>query len=76
VVVNDLGGPTASGQSGPGPARRGRDRLGGRGGGRNTEDVTSWEGGRALIDQAVEHFGGLDAVVNNAGSSGTSRSSP
>jgi NAD(P)-dependent dehydrogenase (short-subunit alcohol dehydrogenase family) len=33
----------------------------------NTDDISTWDGARALIDQAVEVFGGLDVVVNNAG---------
>jgi NAD(P)-dependent dehydrogenase (short-subunit alcohol dehydrogenase family) len=31
------------------------------------EDVTDWEGGRRLVSVAVERFGGLDVLVNNAG---------
>jgi len=67
------GGSTTSGArpraASPGPAQLVVDEIVSAGGEAvaNTEDVTSWEGGRALIDQAVEHFGGLDAVVNNAG---------
>jgi NAD(P)-dependent dehydrogenase (short-subunit alcohol dehydrogenase family) len=30
-------------------------------------DVADWEDSKRLIDTAVEHFGGLDALVNNAG---------
>ena len=33
----------------------------------NHEDVTDWEGGQRLITTAVETFGGLDVLVNNAG---------
>jgi NAD(P)-dependent dehydrogenase (short-subunit alcohol dehydrogenase family) len=67
VVVNDLGGPSDLG--GPAPAQLVVDEIVSAGGEAvaNTEDITSWEGGRSLIDQAVDHFGGLDAVVNNAG---------
>lgn len=33
----------------------------------NGDDVADWEGAQALINQAVETYGGLDVVVNNAG---------
>ncbi|MGQ0430833.1 MAG: SDR family oxidoreductase [Microthrixaceae bacterium] len=33
----------------------------------STHDITSWEGGKALIDLAVDELGGLDVLVNNAG---------
>jgi NAD(P)-dependent dehydrogenase (short-subunit alcohol dehydrogenase family) len=33
----------------------------------NTDDVSTLEGAQGLVDQAVEAFGGLDVVVNNAG---------
>lgn len=31
------------------------------------EDVGDWNGSKAIIDFAIEHFGGLDVIVNNAG---------
>jgi NAD(P)-dependent dehydrogenase (short-subunit alcohol dehydrogenase family) len=33
----------------------------------NGEDISDWEGSQRLINQAVETFGGLDTLVNNAG---------
>jgi NAD(P)-dependent dehydrogenase (short-subunit alcohol dehydrogenase family) len=33
----------------------------------NTDDISSWEGAQRIVNQAVETFGGLDVVVNNAG---------
>jgi NAD(P)-dependent dehydrogenase (short-subunit alcohol dehydrogenase family) len=33
----------------------------------NTDDVADWAGARHLIEQAVDTFGGLDVLVNNAG---------
>jgi NAD(P)-dependent dehydrogenase (short-subunit alcohol dehydrogenase family) len=33
----------------------------------NGDDISSWEGGQRLINAAVEAFGDLDIVVNNAG---------
>jgi NAD(P)-dependent dehydrogenase (short-subunit alcohol dehydrogenase family) len=33
----------------------------------SNHDITSWEGGQALIELAVTELGGLDVLVNNAG---------
>ena len=33
----------------------------------NGNDISSWEGARELVQQAIDHFGGLDVLVNNAG---------
>lgn len=33
----------------------------------NTDSVTSWEGANNMVTQAVDTFGRIDAVVNNAG---------
>jgi len=33
----------------------------------NYDDITSWEGGQRLIEQAIGELGGLDILVNNAG---------
>ena len=33
----------------------------------NADDVTSWKGGQDLVAAAVDHFGRLDVLVNNAG---------
>ena len=33
----------------------------------NFDDVSSFEGARAMVRQAVDDFGGLDVLVNNAG---------
>jgi len=69
VVVNDLGGgPDGSGSS-EGPAhevaREIRD-LGGEAVA-NTDDVADLDGVKRMIDIAVQNFGRLDVVVNNAG---------
>ena len=33
----------------------------------NGDDVADWEGAQRLINTAVDTFGGLDVLVNNAG---------
>ena len=74
VVVNDLGGDrTGSGpdpsETGAGPAEQVVDEITAAGGAAvaNTDNIATWDGAKALVDQAVEVFGGLDVVVNNAG---------
>jgi NAD(P)-dependent dehydrogenase (short-subunit alcohol dehydrogenase family) len=69
VVVNDLG----SGVDGSGrdvtPAQRVVDEIKAAGGEAiaNGDDVADWEGARRLVDQAIETFGDLHVLVNNAG---------
>jgi len=33
----------------------------------NTASVADWDGAKSMIDAAIEHFGRLDIVINNAG---------
>jgi NAD(P)-dependent dehydrogenase (short-subunit alcohol dehydrogenase family) len=65
VVVNDLGG---SGDE-QGPAEQVVAEITAAGGSAvaNDDDVTSWEGGERLVAAAVEAFGDLHVLVNNAG---------
>ncbi len=69
VVVNDLGGDRTGGGADIGPAQQVVDEITAAGGAAvaNTDDISSWDGAKALVDQAVQVFGGLDVVVNNAG---------
>jgi NAD(P)-dependent dehydrogenase (short-subunit alcohol dehydrogenase family) len=69
VVVNDLGGAIDGSGSDTGPAQVVVDEIISRGGEAvaNSDDVSSWAGAEALINLAIEHFGDLDIVVNNAG---------
>ena len=70
VVVNDLGASRdGRGESDSGPAHDVVAEIIAAGGQAvaNTNDVSSLDGARAMIAQAVENFGGLDVVVNNAG---------
>ncbi|HEY3878642.1 MAG TPA: SDR family oxidoreductase [Trebonia sp.] len=69
VVVNDLGGSRDGTGSSAGPAQAVADEITAAGGEAvaNTDDISSWAGAERLIGQAVDTFGGLDVVVNNAG---------
>jgi NAD(P)-dependent dehydrogenase (short-subunit alcohol dehydrogenase family) len=69
VVVNDLGG-SASGEGGDRtPAQEAVDEITAKGGRAvvNADSVSSWSGAEALVHQAVDTFGGLDILINNAG---------
>jgi NAD(P)-dependent dehydrogenase (short-subunit alcohol dehydrogenase family) len=69
VVVNDLGA-TVRGEGGDvSPAQQTVNDIVAAGGEAvvNGDDVSSWAGAEALIDQAVSTWGKLDILVNNAG---------
>jgi len=69
VVVNDLGGARSGEGSDAGPAQEVVDEITAAGGkaAANTDDISTWVGGEAVVNQAIETFGGLDVLVNNAG---------
>ena len=69
VVVNDLGGSvTAAGTTGrPGGRWSTRSRAIGGEAVANSDDVADWDGGKRLVDAAVDAFGQLHVLVNNAG---------
>ncbi|MDH4145439.1 MAG: SDR family NAD(P)-dependent oxidoreductase, partial [Acidimicrobiia bacterium] len=69
IVVNDLGGNIDGSGSDAGPAQEVVDEIKAMGGEAvaNTDSVTDWEGGQRLVNTAVEAFGTLDGLVNNAG---------
>ncbi len=69
VVVNDLGA-TLDGQGrSDGPAQEVADEIRALGGRAVVDghDVADWEGSRRIIQTALDSFGRLDVVVNNAG---------
>jgi NAD(P)-dependent dehydrogenase (short-subunit alcohol dehydrogenase family) len=69
VVVNDLGAEVDGTGSSAGPAGEVVEEIRAMGAPAiaNGEDISDWDGAKRLIDSAVEAFGGLDVVVNNAG---------
>ncbi|MFI6919499.1 SDR family oxidoreductase [Nonomuraea spiralis] len=69
VVVNDLGGALDGTGASTGPAAEVVELIT-KNGGRavaNTDDVATPEGAQALVQTAVDAFGKVDIVVNNAG---------
>ena len=69
LVVNDIGGGIDGKGVDKSPAQQVVDEIKGMGGDAivNGDDVSSWSGAKNMIDQAVETFGTLDIVINNAG---------
>ena len=70
VRVNDLGSPTMGGQDhDPGPAQSVVDEIRALGGEAeaNSDTVATRDGGAAMVAQALDTWGRLDAVINNAG---------
>lgn len=69
VVVNDLGAELDGRGGSSGPAGEVVEEIRALGGEAvaNGADVADWEQTDALVRTAIETFGGLDVVVNNAG---------
>jgi NAD(P)-dependent dehydrogenase (short-subunit alcohol dehydrogenase family) len=69
VVVNDVGAALDGTGGSRSPARQVVDAIVAAGGEAvvSSDDVADWEGAQRLIATALDAFGRLDAVVNNAG---------
>ena len=69
VVVNDIGGAVDGSGKSTGPAQDVVDEIVAAGGDAivNGDDISTWDGSEHLISQAVDHYGTLDVVINNAG---------
>ena len=69
VVVNDLGGSMDGEGNDQGPAQDVVDEIVAMGGEAlaNTDDISDWDGAERLVRSAIDTFGGLDVLINNAG---------
>ncbi len=69
IVVNDLGGAVDGTGADKSQAQLVAEEIIAAGGEAvvNGDDVSSWNGAKNMIDQAVDAFGKLDILVNNAG---------
>ena len=69
IVVNDLGGTVNGVGSDPSPAQAVAEEITAMGGEAivNGDDVSNFDGAKNMIDQAINTFGKLDVLVNNAG---------
>ena len=69
VLVNDLGTSIRGEGKDAGPAQKVVDEIRAAGGtaAANTDSVADWEAANRIVQAAIDSFGKLDAVVNNAG---------
>ena len=69
VVVNDLGSEADGDGRSEGPAGEVVDAIRGMGGEAvaNGDDVADWDGAKRLIQTAIDTWGRIDTLVNNAG---------
>jgi NAD(P)-dependent dehydrogenase (short-subunit alcohol dehydrogenase family) len=69
VLVNDLGSSTTGTGTDQSPAQEVVATIQAAGGEAavNTSDVADWKGAQEMVQQAIDTFGGLDVLINNAG---------
>ena len=70
VIVNDIGaGLHGEGSLDVHPAEEVVALIKEQGGDAavNGDDISSWAGGKSVVEQAIDTFGSLDILVNNAG---------
>jgi len=69
VVVNDLGASVSGEGKDAGPAQKVADEIEAKGGTAvaNTDSVADWEAANRIVKTAIDAFGRIDCVVNNAG---------
>ncbi len=69
VLVNDVGAAVTGEGGDVHPAQEVVDSIT-AGGGKasvNGDDISTWNGAKNVVDQAIDTYGGLDILVNNAG---------
>ena len=69
VVVNDIGASVAGEGRDAGPAQKVVDEISAAGGSAvpNTDSVAEWESANRIVKTAIDSYGRIDCVVNNAG---------
>ncbi len=69
IVVNDLGSSSGGQGADPGPAAAVVEEIRAARGEAvyNTDDVADWDGAARLVHQAIDTYGDLHILVNNAG---------
>jgi NAD(P)-dependent dehydrogenase (short-subunit alcohol dehydrogenase family) len=69
VVVNDIGASLQGEGGDKKPAQEVAELIIANGGEAvvNGDDISSWEGGKNVIEQAIDTFGDINILVNNAG---------
>ncbi len=69
LIVNDLGVAIDGSGASSGPAQQTVDEIRAFGGtaAANTESVAEWKSAQSIISQALDLYGRIDGVVNNAG---------
>jgi NAD(P)-dependent dehydrogenase (short-subunit alcohol dehydrogenase family) len=69
VIVNDLGGSRDGTGTDRGPAQEVVDEIIAAGGEAvvNTDDISDWAGAERIVQQAIDTYGRLDVLINNAG---------
>src|SRR5471032_2351301 len=69
VVVNDIGASVSGEGKDTGPAQKVVDEIKAKGGQAvaNTDSVSTWMSANAIVKTAIDAFGRIDCVVNNAG---------
>jgi NAD(P)-dependent dehydrogenase (short-subunit alcohol dehydrogenase family) len=69
VVVNDIGASLSGEGADQGPAAKVVAEIAARGGAAaaSTDSVSTWAGANRIVQAALDSFGRIDAVVNNAG---------
>ena len=69
VIINDIGASLAGEGRSATPAEETKQLIEGAGGvaAISTDSVAEWGSAQKIVQVALDHFGGLDVVVNNAG---------